>query len=230
MGRRMNNTTKVAVSTFGTLMGLAGIEHGIGEILQGNHAPETIIFSSWPEAEFFRVVNGEPAMSIVPNLLFTGILATLFSLAYIAWVTIFIQKKGSGFVLMFLSVGMLLTGGGIFPPAIGLVIAGVATQVHSPLTLWQKILPQMGRYLSAVIWKGCFLFCWICWLTLLPGVNVLSFSFGIGNPTLTMTILELALGSLLLTILIGFIADSKKGNVAEDCSNTSKDVLQSGCL
>jgi hypothetical protein len=206
----MNKATKITVSSFGTLMGLAGIEHGIGEILQGNHTPDGLIFPSWPGAEFFRVVSGEPAMSILPNLLLTGILATLFSMAYIAWATFFIEKKGSGFVMMVLSVAMLLTGGGIFPPVIGLVIAGMATQIRSPLTLWRKTIHWLGLCLPEVIWKGCFAFCWICWLTLMPGMNVFSFFQGYENLSLTMVVIEMALGSLLLTILVGFLTDAKK--------------------
>jgi hypothetical protein len=38
----------ITVSTFGALAGLAGIEHGIGEVLQGNIAPEGPVVLSWP--------------------------------------------------------------------------------------------------------------------------------------------------------------------------------------
>jgi len=34
------SATRITVSTFGAVMGLEGIEHGIGEVLQGNAAPE----------------------------------------------------------------------------------------------------------------------------------------------------------------------------------------------
>ncbi len=35
----MKSAIRVFASTFGSLMALAGIEHGIGEILQGNVPP-----------------------------------------------------------------------------------------------------------------------------------------------------------------------------------------------
>ena len=76
----MRNATNVTVATFGALAGLAGLEHGIGETLQGNRAPDGIMIVSWPGSAFFRIVAGEPAMTIVPNLLVTGILAILVSL------------------------------------------------------------------------------------------------------------------------------------------------------
>jgi hypothetical protein len=36
---KIKNATEVVVSVFGIVLGLAGIEHGIGEIFQGNIAP-----------------------------------------------------------------------------------------------------------------------------------------------------------------------------------------------
>jgi hypothetical protein len=51
----MKNATQVTVSTLGFLMGVAGVEHGIGEILQGNIAPSGIVFPSWPDRHFSRL-------------------------------------------------------------------------------------------------------------------------------------------------------------------------------
>jgi hypothetical protein len=42
----MKSATRVTVSTFGSIAGLAGIEHGIGAPLQGNVAPEGVRISS----------------------------------------------------------------------------------------------------------------------------------------------------------------------------------------
>ncbi len=39
----MRNATKQTVSIFDVIMGLAGIEHGIGETLQGNITPSGIM-------------------------------------------------------------------------------------------------------------------------------------------------------------------------------------------
>jgi hypothetical protein len=112
----MRNATRVMVSTFGAFVGLIGIEHGLGEALQGNVAPDGIMILSWPKSALFSILAGEPAMTIIPNLLTTGILAILFSLIYLAWAILFVQRKNGGLILMLLSVVMLLAGGGIFPP------------------------------------------------------------------------------------------------------------------
>ncbi|HJQ28224.1 MAG TPA: hypothetical protein VJ827_02710, partial [Rubrobacter sp.] len=82
-GIRTGDATRVTVSTFGALAGLAGIEHGIGEVLQGNVAPDGVIILSWPESGLFRILAGEPAMTIVPSLLASGILAILVSMTFL---------------------------------------------------------------------------------------------------------------------------------------------------
>jgi len=92
----MKNATRVFTSTFGAIMALAGIEHGIGEIFQGNIAPSGIMILSWPESEFFRNLGGEPAMTVIPNLFITGILAILVSLALLIWSVLFVHRKNGG--------------------------------------------------------------------------------------------------------------------------------------
>jgi hypothetical protein len=67
-------------STFGVIVGLAGLEHGIGEISQGRTAPPGVLFKSWPDAETLQGMAGEPAMSLVPDLMLSGILTALLSL------------------------------------------------------------------------------------------------------------------------------------------------------
>jgi hypothetical protein len=47
----MRNAMRMTVSTFCVLAGLAGVEHSIGEVLQGNTAPERVIILSWPKSE-----------------------------------------------------------------------------------------------------------------------------------------------------------------------------------
>ena len=46
----MTSATRVMVSTFGVIAGLAGIEHGVGEVRQGNVAPDGLTISSWPDS------------------------------------------------------------------------------------------------------------------------------------------------------------------------------------
>ncbi len=101
----MRNATRVTVSTFSALAILA----------QGNVAPEGVMILSWPGSGLFGILAGEPAMTIVLNLLVTGILAILVSLVFLMWATVFVQRKHSSLVLILLSIVMLLVGGGFDP-------------------------------------------------------------------------------------------------------------------
>ncbi len=206
----MRNATRVTVSTLGALMGLAGIEHGIGEILQGNIAPDGMMILSWPGSAFFRIVVGEPAMTIVPNLLVTGILAILFSLIFFVWATLFVQRKNGGLVLILLSIVMLLVGGGIFPPIIGIIIGALGTRINAPLTWWRAHLSMgLGRLLEK-LWRWSFGACLAAWLLLFPGSSILGYFFGVDDPNLVPVLFFLALGLLMLTILTGFAHDVQR--------------------
>jgi hypothetical protein len=204
----MRSATQVTVSTFGVIMGLAGIEHGIGEILQGNVAPEGVMIQSWPDSAFFSSVAGEPAMTIVPNLLVTGILAILVSLIFLVWAIKFVQRKHGGQVMMLLSIIMLLVGGGIFPPIIGLMLGALGTRINAPFTGWRAHLPVGLRLSLGKVWPWLFAACLSAWLCLFPGINVLGYFFGVDDANLTFTVMYTAFGSLLLTILTGFAHDS----------------------
>jgi hypothetical protein len=194
-------------------MGLAGIGHGIGEILQGSVAPPSLIFPSWPDSPFFHHVAGEPAMTLLPNLLVTGLLTVLFSLAFLVWAIFFVQRKHGGLVLMLLAVPMLLLGGGLFPPVLGALMGILGTAIDAPLSWWRTHVPVGLWHALGKLWRGSFIVCVIAWLLLSPGLNLLVYFFGVDDVTLTSAIVSLALGSLLLTGLSGFALDlDRKAN------------------
>jgi hypothetical protein len=206
----MRNATRVMVSTMGAIMGLASLEHGIGEVLQGNVAPQGIVFPSWPDSAFFRIVGGEPAMSLVPNLLETGILTVLVSLILLVWATLFVQRPKGGLGMILLCLILLLVGGGIFPPIIGIMLGGVGTQIHSPVTT-RHARPSAGLgSMLAKMWPGLFVACLVAWLVLFPGINLLGYFFGVNDSNLTVAVIFFALGSLALTILAGLTHDAQR--------------------
>lgn len=204
----MNRATRITVSAFGALVGLAGIEHGIGEILQGNIAPEEIMILSWPDAAFFRVLAGEPAMTVIPNMLITGILAVLASLFFLVWATLFVQRKHSGLVLILSSIVMLLVGGGIGPPVLGVILGLTATRIHAPFTWWRTHLPAGLRRGLGQLWPWSLSAGLMAWLAMLPGTGILAYFFGVENPPLVYALILCMFGLLFLTILAGFARDS----------------------
>ena len=131
----MRKATKTAATWLGIVAGIAGLEHGYFEFLQGNIPTPGLAFPSWgppcvPE-EIWHAC--EPAMSILPNFLITGILAMLLSVALIVWAGWFVQRRHGGWVQMALAVLLLLFGGGFFPPIIAFVGGVAGTQINRPL-------------------------------------------------------------------------------------------------
>jgi hypothetical protein len=209
-GKGMRSASRITVSTFGALMGLAGIEHGIGEVLQGNVHAEGLMFPSWPDSAFFRMVSGEPAMSVIPNMLTTGVLALLFSTAYVILAVGFPHIKKVPLAMMVLAVGMLLFGGGLFPPVLAFIMGLVAARIHARKRWWADKAPAGLQRFFARAWGWIFALCALAWLALFPGLNLLGYSFGVENEALTMAIILLALVTLVLTVISAYAHDAQR--------------------
>lgn len=206
----MRSATRVTVSTFGVLASIAGVEHGIGEMLQGNIAPDGMVFLSWPDAAFFHVVSGEPAMSVIPNLLASGALSILFSLVFLVWVTLFIHRKNAALVLLLLSIAMLLVGAGFGPPLLGVILSFAATRIRAPRAE-RRARPRPGlQALLARLWLWSLGAGLLAWLMLFPGLNLLYVTFGVDSAALTTGVIAAAFGLLLLTITAAFAHDTQQ--------------------
>jgi hypothetical protein len=146
-------------------------------------------------------------MTIVPSLLVTGILAIIFSLIFLVWATMFVQRKNGGLVLILLSIVMLLVGGGLGPPILGIIIGAAGTRINAPLTWWRAHLSVGLRSFLGKLWVWSFIACLIAWLLLFPGSTILGYFFGVNNLNLIPILFFFALGFLLLTVFTGFAYD-----------------------
>jgi hypothetical protein len=150
----MRNATRVVASMFGVFAGLASIEHGYFETRRGNVRPDGLMIASMgppcqPEEVWYAC---EPAMTILPSFLVTGILAILIGLVVVVWAAGFIQKKRGGLILILLSILMLLLGGGIFPPLIGIVGGIAGTRINVPPTGRRAKRPGSLSRILAALW------------------------------------------------------------------------------
>lgn len=200
----MNRATKTTIVTFGILAVVAGLEHGTGEVLQGSQAPGGLVFLSWPDSPFFRILGGEPAMSLIPNLLVTGILAILVSLLFLVWVVRYPDHRYGGPVLLLLSVLWLLVGGGFGPPLLGIILG---------LAAWATRLPQVAgaprqagpRRFFGRLWPYLFAVSLLAWLLLFPGTNVLDYFLRVSLPDAgVFAVIAVAFAGLILAILCSF--------------------------
>jgi hypothetical protein len=132
----MRRATRVVAALLGAFAGFGGPEHGYFEILQGHTKPDSLMISAMgPPCDPEKVWNlCEPAMTVIPSFLVSGILATVTGLVTMVWAVAFVHRRGGGVVLVLLSVALLLVGGGLFPPVIGIVAGVVASRINRPLT------------------------------------------------------------------------------------------------
>lgn len=146
----MRKATKNVAAWLGVVGGIAGFEHGYFAFIQGNTSIPGLAFPSWgPPCVPDEIWHAcEPAMSIIPNFLVTGILAMLLSVILIIWAGWFVHHPHGGWVQMTLSVLLLLFGGGFFPPIIAFVGGVAGTQINRPLTGQ----PIRLTHLSAKLW------------------------------------------------------------------------------
>lgn len=124
----MKNPLRITVAFLGVYAGLIAIQHGIFAILQGSRVPKGLMFNAigppcQPEVVWHACF---PAMTLIPNLLVTGVTAVLVGLGMAVWAAAFVQRRRGGLVLGMLSLLALLIGGGFVPVFIGLVAASAS--------------------------------------------------------------------------------------------------------
>jgi hypothetical protein len=190
------SATRTVVSTFGLLAGLAGIEHGVGEIFQGSVGPEGPVIESWPHSKAFEILAGEPAMTVIPNLLVTGIVAVIVAVAVAIWSVGFVDRRHGGPVLILLSVLLLLVGGGFGPPLIGVIIGFGATRIGAaPGRRPGRVSQAVGR-----VWPWVLGAAVLGYLSLLPGTILLGQLLGADSPGLVYALSAFSFAGLILAL------------------------------
>jgi hypothetical protein len=195
--------TRVVISIFGVVVGLAGMEHGIGEIRQGSTRPDSLLIQSWPDTAAFAILAGEPALTVLPNLLLSGILTIIVALALSIWSVAFVQRRGGGLVLILLSLLLLLVGGGLGPPLVGVILGVAALRMHAfPRREVRRFLRPL-----AGAWKWLLTVGVAGYLALLPGTVLLYHFAGVANDTMVYALAALSFGALILSLVAARTAD-----------------------
>jgi MFS family permease len=143
---------RAVASTFGVLVGLAGIEHGIFEILQGNVKPDGLLIEAIGSSQRFWEHSSETALTIIPNMILSGVLAMIFGVAVTTWAAYHVDKKHGARVLMILSIILWLVGGGFAPVLMAIFAFIAASRIDRPLNWWRAHLRGFPRDLLARLW------------------------------------------------------------------------------
>lgn len=136
------NAIRVIATTVGVIFGLAGINHGFFEFLQGNKPTDGLIIQAIGEAQRFWPLGTEEAFTIIPNFMISGLLSMALGLTIIIWSLWFLPTKRGPTIFLLLFVLLFLVGGGIGQIAFFIPAWAFATQMNTTLTWWRKALPR----------------------------------------------------------------------------------------
>jgi hypothetical protein len=195
--------TRLFVVIQGTIGGLAGMIHGIYEVLRGNTPTEGYLLSS------------VGVFTLIPNYLITGITAIVVSLALILWTVGFIHKKNGPTVFLLLFVLLFLVGGGIAQVLFFLIAWGVSTQINQPAAKWEKVFSPDSAKRWASLWSTLFIVGYLLffigfamWLFVVPPGSI--FGEHIVEYLVCWSTLSAGLIFQVFTIVSGFARDFER--------------------
>jgi len=169
---------------------LIAIQHGIFESLQGSRAPEGLMFNAigppcQPEMVWHACF---PAMTLIPNLLVTGVTAIVIGTTLILWALFFVRRRYAGWILAILSIFLLLVGGGFVPVFIGMLAAiasrNLGRSSARPRLAFLAELWPWPLVLMALWLPGSWLLGYFFGPAMLSVGGLLFFVFDIGLPVL----------------------------------------------
>lgn len=201
-----SSATQIIAATVGVFFGLfSSINHGVFEILQGNKPTNGFLINAIGEGQRFWVEGTEPAFTLIPNYMFTGIAAILVGLAIIVWSIWYLPTKHGRTVFLGLFMLSFLVGGGIGQAFFFIPAWAFATRMGKPLTWWRKALPRKIWPFLSKLWM---VFLVLATITMLIGLEMAVFGYfpGISNTEEFMnTNMMFVFGSAILYV-IAFIA------------------------
>jgi len=212
----MNRATRAIVATLGVIFGISGIGHGFFEVLQGYNSTNGLVIDAIGKANRIWAYGNEPAFTIIPNFLITGIAAMIVGLAAIIWSICFLHKKNGSLIFLLLFILLFLVGGGIVQVVFFVVGWLFSTRIHKPLTWWRKVFHTGALRVLTRLWL---IFLIISSLSIFFVLEIAIFGFvpGISNPDIINIVMLSATGTgfvfLILAFISGFAHDIEKGGL-----------------
>lgn len=219
---------RLSLTTFGVILGIAGIEHGIGEIQQGSKIVGAHFFESWPDNKLYEILAGEPAFTLFTGLTFTtlGILAVIVSIMIILCSLFFIDKKYGSLMFLILDILMFILGAGFAGPIIiGIPIVIFATvfrgksNVSSASELYKKFIRSSFSFFYVIAI--------ISWSMMWPGFVLISYlyNFPSGGELLIYVVGGISMISFFATVLFGILFDRIDWKKAVSSFDSINDVV-----
>lgn len=149
----VNRAIHTIVSTLGIIFGIGGIAHGFFETLQGNTATNGFFIEAIGEADRMWLHGNEPAFTIIPNFLITGIAAISVGVIVVIWSAGFMHKKHASSIFLALFILLFLVGGGVAQVIFFTVGWAMSTQIRKTLRWWRRVLPAGMRRFVSKLWR-----------------------------------------------------------------------------
>ena len=212
----VNRVIQTIVATLGVIFGIGGLGHGFFETLQGNTATNGYVIDAIGDANRMWLHGNEPAFTIIPNFLITGIAAMLVGGAIIIWSAGFMHKKHASLIFLSLFILLFLVGGGIAQVIFFTIGWALSTRIRKPLNWWRKILSAgMRRFLSK-LWRP-FLIASSLFILYTLQIAIFGFVPGVSDPDSISIVMVSTLGVGLILLILAFISgcahDIDKGGV-----------------
>lgn len=203
---------QLSLMTFGVIIGLVGILHGIPEIMQGSTIVDSFsvkaLPENWPNAELYNLLQGQPANSILTGIPFyvLGILAILVSIALIIHSLFFLKSKKGLLIFALLNIGIAFFGAGTGTPitmGIPLVIFALVSRKYNK----KKERSESANNRNLLLFRIFFGLQVFSWLLFFPGFVIIS-SFGqIPEPLFLFDFMIMPI-SILGALIFGFRYDN----------------------
>ena len=147
------NATRVIATTIGVFFGLfSGVNHGVFEFLQGNKPTNGLVINAIGEAHRFWIEGTEPAFTLIPNFMITGIVSMIVGLVIAIWSIWFLPTKHGRAIFLGLFILSFLVGGGIGQAFFFIPAWAFATRMDKPLTWWRKVLSRNTWPVLSKLW------------------------------------------------------------------------------
>ena len=200
------NATRVIATSIGVFFGLfSAVNHGFFEVLQGSKPTGGLLIDAIGEAQRFWPLGGEPAFTLIPNFMITGIASMIVGMAVAIWSIWFLPTRHGRTVFLGLFILSFLVGGGIGQVFFFIPAWAFATRMNKPLTWWRKVLPRSTWSFLSRLWIVTLV---LAGVVMLIGLEMAIFGFfpGLTNPTSIQDTAMLFVFSAAILCVVSFIA------------------------
>ena len=147
-----NSATRIITTVLGITLASGGLTHGIFEILQGNVRTDGFIVQAIGPLHRMWRHGTEEAFTLIPNFLFTGIVAVIMSIFIIIWSAFYAHKKYGPAIFLILFIMLTLTGGGIGHIVFFLTVWAYSRKLNKPLSTRPDNFYSKYTRVFPVIW------------------------------------------------------------------------------